>query len=296
MTPRLLMRVLGVGGALGLIAVALVAVQKYRAERQLFFPAQRPTQLPAASSGIPGARDITIDPSGVALRGWYAPGTNRALVIFCHGAGANRSQFGDEARALTAAGFGVLLFDWPGQGESPGSIHWNEGERAALRRVIAWAEALQEIERTRIGAYGFSMGGYTLSQVAAEDSRLAAIVLASTPADQREQIHYQYGRLGPLGEWPARYALRRGGMQIELRKPIDEVKKITPRPILSLGGSGDFLVAPSMAHDLANAAAQPNSVYIVAGALHGNYVLAGGTVYLERVVSFFRGALLTRPS
>jgi hypothetical protein len=85
-------------------------------------------------------------------------------------------------------------------------------------------------------------------------------------------------------------------MQIELRKPIDEVKKITPRPILNLGGSGDFLVAPSMAHDLANAAAQPSSVYIVAGAPHGNYLLAGGTAYLERVVSFFQGALLTRPS
>ncbi len=208
-------------------------------------------------------------------------------MILCHGSGANRAQFKEEGRALVAAGFGVLLFDWPGQGESEGEVHWNEGERVALRAAITWALARPEVDPPRVGAYGFSMGGYTLSQVAAEDTRLRAVVLAGTPLDQRQQVHYQYGRLGLLAEWPALYALRRGGMQIELRKPIDEVKKIYPRPLMVIGGSEDYLVAPSMTLDLANAASQPESAYVVVGAQHGNYSAVGGVAYLDRVVSSF---------
>ncbi len=124
---------------------------------------------------------------------------------------------------------------------------------------------------------------------------MQAIVLAGTPSDQRQQVRYQYGRLGYLAEWPALYALRRGGMQIELRRPIDEIKKINSRPLLLIGGADDALVAPGMARDLANAASQPQALYLVAGAQHGNYVAAGGAAYLDRVVSFFRRTLLTRP-
>ncbi len=288
-------RLLAAGCALGLFAVAAIAVQKYRAERQLFFPERQASVLSASSSGLAGASDVTIAASGTTLHGWYVSSRNRGLIILCHGAGANRAQLTDEARALVAEGFGVLLFDWPGHGESEGAIHWNEGERVALRAVIAWALARPEVDGNRLGAYGFSMGGYTLSQVAAEDTRLRAVVLAGTPSDQRQQVHYQHGRLGPLAEWPALYALSRGGMQIELRKPIDEVKKINPRPLLMIGGSADHLVAPSMATDLAIAASQPDSVYIVADALHGNYVGAAGAAYLERVVSFFRRTLLMQP-
>ncbi len=288
-------RLLALGSALGALAIGVVAVQKYRAERNLFFPERQPIELPAASSGIAGANDVSIDASGTKIRGWYVPSNNRGFVILCHGAGANRAQFVGEGSALVAAGFGVLLFDWPGHGESEGAIHWNEGERVALRAAIAWALARPDVDPLRLGAFGFSMGGYTLSQVAAEDARLQAIVLAGTPSDQRQQVHYQYGRLGVLAEWPALYALRRGGMQIELRKPIDEVKKINPRPLLAIGGSADSIVAPSMAADLASAASQPKSVYVVEGAQHGNYVGSAGNTYLDQVVSFFRRTLLTRP-
>jgi alpha-beta hydrolase superfamily lysophospholipase len=286
---------LTVGIAVTFACFALVAVQKYRAERQLFFPIQQPAHLPASSSGIEGASDISIDAAGTKIRGWYAPTKNHALVILCHGAGANRSQLATEGRALVAAGFGVLLFDWPGQGESGGAIRWNEGERVALRAAISWLLARPEADSLRLGAYGFSMGGYTLSQVAAEDTRIEAVVLAGTPSDQRQQVRFQYRRLGPLAQWPALFALGRGGMQVDVRKPIDEVKKIDQRPILTIAGSADDLVAPSMAGDLARAASQPDAVYLVEGASHGNYYAVAGTPYLERVVSFFRRALLIRP-
>ncbi len=100
---------------------------------------------------------MVIDSSGTKIRGWSVPSKNRAFVIFCHGAGANRAQFKDEGRALVAAGFGILLFDWPGHGESEGEIHWNEGERVALRAAIAWALARPEVDSFRLGAFGFSM-------------------------------------------------------------------------------------------------------------------------------------------
>lgn len=294
-SPRIF-QLAGIGGGLCVLCVAAFAALKYRAERRLFFPDQQRTYLPAQSSGLAGAIDIEFAADSARLRGWYVSPKNGALVIMCHGAGGNRATLKPEARALMNAGFGVLLFDWPGHGESTGTINWNEGERASLRAAIAWVSTEPQVSRDRLGAYGFSMGGYIVSQVAAEDTRLRAVVLAGTPSDQRQQVAFQNGRLGFLGEWPALYALWRGGMRIELRRPIDEVKKITPRPLLVVGGSVDAIVSPVMAVELANSASQPEAAYVIEGAGHGHYVESGGNVYLERVVTFFRRALLTRAS
>jgi fermentation-respiration switch protein FrsA (DUF1100 family) len=85
-------------------------------------------------------------------------------------------------------------------------------------------------------------------------------------------------------------------MQIELRRPIEEVTKITPRALLVIGGGLDTIVSPAMAFDLASAAAQPDAAYVIEGAGHGHYVEAAGNIYLERVESFFQRALLTQAS
>ncbi len=46
----------GVVGALSVLAIAAIAVQKYRAERQLFFPQRQPASLSVANSGIEAHR------------------------------------------------------------------------------------------------------------------------------------------------------------------------------------------------------------------------------------------------
>lgn len=282
---------LSTGVLLGIGAV-VVARQKYRGEQQLFFPQREQVSLPASASGLPGAIDVSFEAGSVSLRGWYVASRNRAAVILTHGAGANRSALVPEARELSNAGFGVLLFDWPGHGESGGEIHWNEGERQALRAAFGWLERQPDVAAERLGVYGFSMGGYVVAQVAARDTRAKAVVLAGTPANQREQVRYQHGRYGWLGELPALWALSRGGMQVDVARPIDEVEKISPRALLVIGGSVDVIVPPSMTPDLYERARTPKDMLMIEGAGHGNYASVAGARYLTALRTFFDRALL----
>ena len=75
---------------------------------------------------------------GYLLKGWYVPSKNRAVVISFPGRSSTRLQ----ARMLARHGYGVLLFDRRGEGESEGD--WNvfgwQGERD-LHAAVAFLQA-----------------------------------------------------------------------------------------------------------------------------------------------------------
>ena len=59
----------------------------------------------------------------MTLAGWYAPSRNGAAVVLLHGAGSTRSNVLDEAVVLAEHGYGVLMLDARGHGESAGRGH-----------------------------------------------------------------------------------------------------------------------------------------------------------------------------
>jgi dipeptidyl aminopeptidase/acylaminoacyl peptidase len=288
--------IVGAGALALLLACFATALHKYRGQQRLFFPKRVPVKLPAASSGLRDARDVSFRAGAIELRGWYVPSRNRASIILAHGAGGNRAALAPEAKALSERGFGVLLFDWPGHGESGGEIHWNQGERASLQAALTWLTQQPDVAHDRIGAYGFSMGGYVVAQVAARDSRLSAVVLASTPANQREQVRFQHGRLWLLGELPALLALERGGMLVDAARPMDEVALISPRWLMLVGGARDVIVPPSMTPALYAKALEPKRMLMLEEAGHGDYAKLAGAKYLDPLCGFFQEALLSSPS
>jgi pimeloyl-ACP methyl ester carboxylesterase len=106
-------------------------------------------------------RPVTMTTSGgVELRGWYVPSVNGAAVAIMHGTGGNRVSVADHARLLARHGYGVLLFDLHGHGESGGrslSVGWDAGDDvAAATRYLA---ARPEVEDHRVGVVGVSLGG-----------------------------------------------------------------------------------------------------------------------------------------
>ena len=273
------------------IAPALfIAVRSYREEVAVFFPPRRQVALTPQASGLPRLQTVSFRAESVELRGWYVESTNRAAVVLVHGAGGDRAALLTEAVALAGAGFGVLSFDLPGHGESGGVIEWAETERRSVRAAVDWLARRADVDSGRIGAYGFSLGGYVLAQVAAGDPRIRALVLAGTPSDPVEQARFQHRRFGPLSALPALDALRRGGMDLDVRGR-DFVARISPRPLLIVTGSDDATVPPTMAEDLFRAARDPRELYVIPRAGHGGYEREAGPAYGERLVSFFMRAL-----
>jgi uncharacterized protein len=110
---------------------------------------------------------------GLQLEGWYVPSRNGAAVIAFPGRKGPQSR----ARFLARHGYGVLLFDRRGEGESegdPNSYGW-DGDRD-VKAAIEYLRSRQDVDPDRIGGIGLSVGGEMLLETAAETPALRAVV------------------------------------------------------------------------------------------------------------------------
>jgi dipeptidyl aminopeptidase/acylaminoacyl peptidase len=279
--------------ALGLVFVLRIALLNYRGERSDFtrWPRSEISQHPD-QTGIPELREVIFSaPGQPRLAGWYAPSRNRAAVILVHGTGADRAAVIAETGILANAGFGALAIDFPGQGASEGHSLWGGPERQAISAAVDWLSGREEVDPRRIGAFGFSMGAYVLTQAAVLDKRLRAVTLAASPTDVVEQNWVTSKQWGLLSQLPQYWALRVSGMPLDMR-PKDVIGAIAPRAILIINGDLDTSVPPYMARQLAAAAGNPKELWMVPGAHHGDYAKVVPEQYRDRLADFFRRTLL----
>jgi dipeptidyl aminopeptidase/acylaminoacyl peptidase len=271
------------------LAIGRMAYRHYADVRADFEPtpptllSQHPEQTGIATLQVVSFRSS----EGLKLSGWYVPSQNRAAVVISHGTNADHSSMLSEVRILADAGFGVLAFDWPGSGSSEGRIQWSHSERQALAAAIDWLGSRPETDPAKIGGLGFSMGGYMLAGVAAQDTRLRAVVLQATPTDYRKLTLWQNRKWGTLSEYPALVALRDSGMPVSERRPIEVARNIAPRPVFIIHGDLDQTVPVAMARELYQASGDPKTLWIIAGAHHGKYEDSAGAEYRSRLVGFF---------
>ncbi len=115
---------------------------------------------------------------GETLAAWHVPSRNGAAVVLLHGSGATRSSTLDHAVVLARHGYGVLLLDARGHGESTGramDFGWHgDGDVGAATAYLSSPGA--GTEPGRIAAVGLSMGGEEALGALAVDARLAAVV------------------------------------------------------------------------------------------------------------------------
>jgi dipeptidyl aminopeptidase/acylaminoacyl peptidase len=289
---------LGVGFAvvliLGVLFALRIAVLSYLAERSDFLRAP-PTEISRhpERTGIASLHEVSFQgPDGLRLAGWAAPSKNRAAVVVVHGTNAERSSTLNEVRLLSDAGFGILALDLPGQGGSEGRTLWGVAERRSISSAVDWLKSQPDVDPTRIGGLGISMGGYILAQAASTDSRLRAVVLAAAPTDVPEQTRYASGRWGWLSEIPADWALRASGMPTGDMLPTQVIKNISPRAVFIVAGMLDDVVPPRMAHQLYQAAGDPKELWMVDGAHHTDFARVVPDQYRTRLIDFFSRTLL----
>jgi uncharacterized protein len=116
-------------------------------------------------------------PEGLTLSAWFIQSVNGATVITVHGAGKNRATTMDEAEVLVRHGYGVLMIDVEGYGDSEGRA--NAFGWVGARDVHAAVDYLRtrpDVDADRIGGLGLSMGGEILLQAAGESEALKAVV------------------------------------------------------------------------------------------------------------------------
>ena len=268
----------------------LSAAHAYRAEAWFWSAVREPVSLPADARALNLHAVEFSSSDGARIRGWYIPSVNGSGVILCHGSQSNRMSMLPHARALARRGIGVLMMDWPGQGESDGVMRMGEPERQAFHAAVDFMSKRGDVEQGRIGALGFSMGSYIVAQMAALDERVASVVLEGAFGDADERIEAQFANKGWLSSRVALLADRQAGFVSDILRPIDMVGRIAPRFLLVVAGDQDQDVPFELSRRLFMAAGPPKMLWIIRGTGHGHYADHDST-YLRRLADHFASTL-----
>jgi hypothetical protein len=133
-------------------------------------------------------RDVAFEASdGLDIKGWYRPSENGATVLVVHGGSSDRKGSVAHAELLARHGYGVLLHDARGRGESDGSENnygWDWGKDIA--GALAFLKRQDGVDPERIGALGLSTGADVLIEVAAERDDVKALVADGAAAGSFE--------------------------------------------------------------------------------------------------------------
>lgn len=201
------------------------------------------THKPRGDVGSPPSaawHSVAFDSTdGLRLRGWFRPSRNGATVLVIHGGGGDRTGAMRHARMLERNGFGVLVYDARGRGESegqPNSWGW-DWEKDALG-AMRFLRSRHDVAPGRIAALGLSSGGDTVLDLAAHDHGLRAVVADGAALRTDEDARREFGT--SLELIPALInmkAVRLWSGQAPSRPLADVVRDITAPTLLISAGT-----------------------------------------------------------
>ena len=248
--------------------------------------------VPAADLGTVYRPVSFTSSDGLKLVGWYVPSRNGAAVIVSPG---RSPAVQAHARLLIRHGYGVLVFDRRGEGESQGDRHmygWNGNKD--LLGAVGFLQRQPDVHQGRIGGLGLSVGGEMLLQTAAETTGLKAVV--SEGAGRRSlREHLHIPGLGAVQKWITPWVAQTGALMVMSNSSAPPylgslVGRIAPRPILlirALHGLDD----ESLNRVYYAAAHQPKALWELPVGGHTGGLSAMPRQYEARVVGFLDHAL-----
>ncbi|HYN31991.1 MAG TPA: alpha/beta fold hydrolase, partial [Ilumatobacteraceae bacterium] len=237
--------------------------------------------------------NVTLTTSdGVDLAAWYIPASSSSAVVVMHGAGSTRSDVLAEASVLHRNGFGTLLLDARGHGDSNGTaMDFGWFGDPDISAGTAYLATRSDVDPEHIGVVGFSMGGEEAIGAAATDPLIAAVVAegaTARTADDKAWLSDVYGWRGWLQEQIEEVQFGITDLLAEASSPTtlrDAVTAATDTSFL-LVTAGTVADEQHAAEFIQNAAPERVTVWTVDGATHTGGLDAEPAAWEERVIRF----------
>lgn len=249
---------------------------------------------PEASGRTPADLGLTFEDvripvaDGTELAAWWVPADGDAAVLVLPGSGSTRDDVLDHGAFLAETGYGVLLLDVRGHGDSGGRIMdlgW--GAERDVADVVSWLGA-RGVDR--VGVLGLSMGGEVALTAAAEDPRIAAVVAegatARTHADGA--LVPEDNPVAQAVDW-IQYAMIRALTPESEPVPLVDAVANIDAPVLLIEGSGPK--EPETGPLLAEAAPATLTLWEIPESVHVGGLSTRPQEYRQRVLELFDRAL-----
>jgi dienelactone hydrolase len=286
------------------VAVAPVLVVVTLSGLLALGPAVAATNVPRDHLGMGTPADFGLDHAdvafetsdGVELSGWYLPSQTGAAVVLLHGAGSTRSAVLDHAVVLARSGFGVLLLDARGHGQSGGDamdFGWHGDQDVAA--AVSYLETRPDVDESRIGAVGLSMGGEQALGALGSDPRLRAVVAEGATgrvAQDRAWMPDEYGLRGWIQQRLDWITFQTADLLTSARPPDSLRASVATagRPVLLIT-AGDVPDEAVAARFIASGAPSTVEIWQVAGTGHTGALGTQPVEWKQRVVAFLRTTL-----
>ena len=252
---------------------------------------QEPAALPDSSP----PEEVWLETGdGLSLRSWYYPSRNGAAIISLGGMGGALGQNLPPVDFLIGEGYGILQVDSRACARPTAAVTLGAKELWDAEAGLAYLEQLPGVDA--IGAFGFSMGASTAIRLAARHEEVAAIVAEGgyfNLGDDLIEPDLQLGlpRQAFLYSIAGSYWMQSGSNPWRI-SPIEDLPRISPRPVLLIYGEGEAASGRALAQFAA--ARDPKALWILPGGGHGTNYAASPGEYRRRIIEFFGSALNVR--
>ncbi len=201
------------------------------------------------------------------------------------------------AEFLHRAGFSVLTYNSRARAPSGGKyVTLGVLEQKDVISVVDYAVGRKDVDPTRVGILGISMGGASAILAAAKDKRIRAVVDDSGFSDAPRVIaagfeHFIHLPAFPFAPITVAIADLRAGIDVGSVRPMEVIGEISPRPLLIVHEQGDAVVPVDNSLRNFAAAGSPKQIWLVPGSSHGQAQTIARPQYESRITSFFQESL-----
>lgn len=235
---------------------------------------------------------------GLLLDGAFIHGGNGATVVLLHGYGRSKEQMLPQANLLNRAGYSIFMFDFRASGKSEGKyITFGGREVADLEGAMEYLATRQDVDMTRVGALGFSMGG-AVAILKSGELPIKALVVNSTFARFKSVIWQNFREylrgipFFPLGYITLFVMKFRTGIYYPAINPIRSLQRLKTIPLLIIHGAHDRRIPVEDAMEYQRSATWIKEFWLVRNAEHDDVYTVTREQYEQKLLGFYRKYLL----
>ncbi|TET46332.1 alpha/beta hydrolase [candidate division TA06 bacterium] len=150
---------------------------------------------------------VVLTSMGNKIYGFFVKGdpdstaNNEVTILYCEGKDENLNRYWVRVEYLWEMGYSVFIFDYQGygksEGEPSGDALFSDG-----RQSLEYLQSRTDVDASKMVFFGFSLGTFVATYLAADIHHPPGLILESTPASVTALLH-DSGLINLPGEYVA---------------------------------------------------------------------------------------------